>query len=98
MFDLIASLGDVSVAEMWEVFNMGCGFCAIVPAVDAAAAVTVLGRHHQGAAVIGRLTADSGRITIPALKLTGGSEGLRVGKSPLGSAIVHSSPIRPARP
>ena len=79
VFELIASLGDVSVAEMWEVFNMGCGFCAIVPPADAAAAVSVLDGHHPGAAVIGRLTADPGRITIPALKLTGGPEGLRVG-------------------
>ncbi len=79
VFSVIASLGDVSVAEMWEVFNMGCGFCAIVPDEDAAAAVAVLERHHPGAAVIGRLTADPGRISVPALKLTGGSEGLRVG-------------------
>ena len=60
VFELIASLGDVSAAEMWEVFNMGCGFCAIVPAADAAAAVALLGRHHPGTAVIGRLTADAG--------------------------------------
>ena len=32
VFDLIAELGQVPPAEMWEVFNMGCGFCAIVPA------------------------------------------------------------------
>ena len=31
VFDLIARLGGVSAAEMWEVFNMGCGFCAMVP-------------------------------------------------------------------
>lgn len=79
VFELIASLGDVSVAEMWEVFNMGCGFCAIVPAADASAAVALLGRHHPGAAVIGQLTADAGRVTIPALRLTGGTEGLRAG-------------------
>ena len=32
VFELIAELGEVSPREMWEVFNMGCGFCAIVPA------------------------------------------------------------------
>ncbi len=32
IFALIAAVGEVSAAEMWEVFNMGCGFCAIVPA------------------------------------------------------------------
>src|ERR671932_1707128 len=31
VFGLVARLGDVSDAEMWEVFNMGCGFVAIVP-------------------------------------------------------------------
>ena len=30
VFELIAELGEVPAAEMWEVFNMGCGFCAIV--------------------------------------------------------------------
>ena len=67
VFGLIASLGHVSAAEMWEVFNMGCGFCAIVPAADADAAVRLLARHHPGTAVIGRLTADAGRVSIPAL-------------------------------
>ena len=32
VFGLVARLGAVSGAEMWEVFNMGCGFVAIVPA------------------------------------------------------------------
>ncbi len=79
VFDVIASLGDVSVAEMWEVFNMGCGFCAIVPAAEADAAVGLLGRHHPGTAVIGRLTVDAGRISVPSLGLTGDREGLRAG-------------------
>ena len=79
VFGLIASLGHVSAAEMWEVFNMGCGFCAIVPAAGADAAVRLLARHHPGTAVIGRLTADAGRVSIPALGLSGGREGLRDG-------------------
>jgi phosphoribosylformylglycinamidine cyclo-ligase len=79
VFGLIASLGDVSVAEMWEVFNMGCGFCAIVPAAEALAAATLLGRHHPGTASIGRLTDEPGRITVPGLGLSGGVDGLRAG-------------------
>ena len=79
VFGLIASLGHVSAAEMWEVFNMGCGFCAIVPAAGADAAVRLLARHHPGTAVIGRLTADAGRVSIPALGVSGGREGLRDG-------------------
>ena len=31
IFELVRELGDVPEAEMWEVFNMGCGFVAVVP-------------------------------------------------------------------
>jgi len=36
VFELIARLGRVGEAEMWEVFNMGCGFVAVVPDAQAA--------------------------------------------------------------
>ena len=32
VFGLVQALGEVPDAEMWEVFNMGCGFCVVVPA------------------------------------------------------------------
>ena len=35
IFELIRELGGVSDEEMHEVFNMGCGFCVVVPAADA---------------------------------------------------------------
>jgi phosphoribosylformylglycinamidine cyclo-ligase len=76
VFDLIAELGEVPPAEMWEVFNMGCGFCAIVAPQLAADAVEVLGRHHPGTAVIGRATGDSDVVSIPSLGLRGGRAGL----------------------
>ena len=31
IIDLVKERGDVSEAEAWEVFNMGCGFVAVVP-------------------------------------------------------------------
>ncbi len=77
VFALIARLGEVAAAEMWEVFNMGCGFCAMVAAEDAEAAVATLSAHHPGTAVIGRLTAEGGRVSIPPLRLDGDSGGLR---------------------
>ena len=55
---------------------MGCGFCAIVAAEEAKAAVELLGAHHPGTAVIGRLTADAGRISVPGLGLSGDAGGL----------------------
>jgi phosphoribosylformylglycinamidine cyclo-ligase len=62
VFGLIAGLGDVPDDEMHRVFNMGCGFVAVVPAEDADATVALLGAHHPGSAVIGRVTADAGAI------------------------------------
>ena len=48
VFGLVQELADVGDAEMHEVFNMGCGFCAVVPAAQADAAVELLARHHPG--------------------------------------------------
>jgi phosphoribosylformylglycinamidine cyclo-ligase len=75
VFDLIAARGAVDAAEMWEVFNMGCGFCVIVAAEAADAAVALLAGHHPGSGVIGRLT-DDGRVSLPGLGLAGDSAGL----------------------
>ena len=67
VFGLIAARGGVAPAEMWQVFNMGCGFCAVVPAERADDAVDLLGAFHPGTAVIGAVTPDAGRISHPAL-------------------------------
>jgi phosphoribosylformylglycinamidine cyclo-ligase len=64
---LIAEVGDVPAAEMWDVFNMGCGFVALVPADRAAGAVALLGAHHPGTARVGSVTADGGRLLAPGL-------------------------------
>jgi phosphoribosylformylglycinamidine cyclo-ligase len=69
VFDLVQECGAVPDAEMWEVFNMGCGFCAVVPAAQADAAVELLARRHPGAARIGWVTGDADRVTVPALDL-----------------------------
>ena len=76
VFSLIAGAGDVSMAEMWEVFNMGCGFCAIVPADRAADAVELIAERHPGTKVIGRLTDEPGTVRLPALGLYGDENGL----------------------
>ena len=62
---LVAELGDVPAAEMWDIFNMGCGFVALVPADRADDAVELLGNHHPGTARIGTVTGDGGRVTAP---------------------------------
>jgi phosphoribosylformylglycinamidine cyclo-ligase len=68
IFDLIATRGGVGAAEMWQVFNMGCGFCTIVPSDAADATVSLLSAHHPGTAVIGTVTADAGAVSHPALR------------------------------
>jgi len=70
VFGLVQELGDVSDAEMWEVFNMGCGFCAVVPDDQAARTVALLERHHPGTARIGTVTDDADRVSVPALGLS----------------------------
>jgi phosphoribosylformylglycinamidine cyclo-ligase len=62
IFGLIARCGGVEEAEMWEVFNMGCGFVAVVAEADAEAAVAMLAAHHPGTARIGTITDRAGRI------------------------------------
>jgi len=76
VFELIARCGRVDAAELQKVFNMGCGFVAIVPADAAGAATALLGARHPGAARIGSVTADAGRVALPTLGLAGDAHGL----------------------
>jgi phosphoribosylformylglycinamidine cyclo-ligase len=64
---LIAEVGDVPAAEMWDIFNMGCGFVALVPEDRAGDAVALLGAHHPGTARIGAVTGDGGRVVAPGV-------------------------------
>src|SRR3954454_7696720 len=69
--DLIAERGSVSPEDMWETFNMGCGFCCVVPSAQADGAVAALADHHAGAAVIGSVTAEAGLVELPFAGLAG---------------------------
>lgn len=60
VFELIRELGEVSEEEMYEVFNMGCGFCCVVAAGDEAQALELLRRHYPAAQRIGRATDRAG--------------------------------------
>ena len=71
VFELIAQRGGVPPGEMWEVFNMGCGFCCVVPAEDAGIAVELLAARHPGAAVIGEATDRTGVVELPFAGLSG---------------------------
>jgi phosphoribosylformylglycinamidine cyclo-ligase len=79
VFELIAQRGGVEDAELYEVFNMGCGFCCVVPAAESEAAVELLSAHHPGTAVIGSATDAEGVVEIPGQGLAGRrGEGLRL--------------------
>jgi phosphoribosylformylglycinamidine cyclo-ligase len=75
VFEEIAERGGIEPAEMHEVFNMGCGFCCVVPADDADEAVSTLARRHPGTAVIGRTTTAVGVVELPKGGLRGTREG-----------------------
>lgn len=62
IFELIQERGGVSDEEMSEVFNMGCGFCVVVPAGDESAALDLLRAHYPAAKRIGRATEGPRRI------------------------------------
>jgi phosphoribosylformylglycinamidine cyclo-ligase len=77
VYELIARHGNVSIAEMWEVFNMGCGFCVIVGAERAYDAAALLEGRHPGAGVIGAVTDRAGEVAVPELGVVGDRDGLR---------------------
>jgi phosphoribosylformylglycinamidine cyclo-ligase len=62
IFELIQEHGNVSAEEMYDVFNMGCGFCVVVPADDEAAALKMLRTHYPAAKRIGRTVEGPRRV------------------------------------
>lgn len=71
IFNLVAARMEGDPAELWEVFNMGCGFCCVVPERDSGPAVELLAGFHPGAAVIGRASSHRRRVELPELGLVG---------------------------
>lgn len=66
----VCEQGGIGWAEAYQVFNMGCGFVAIVPAGEAERAAELLAGHHPGARPIGRVTEHPGAIRIPSHDIT----------------------------
>jgi phosphoribosylformylglycinamidine cyclo-ligase len=62
VFTLIQDRGEVSDEEMGEVFNLGCGFCVVVPAAEEGAALKLLRADYPAAKRIGRATEGPARI------------------------------------
>jgi phosphoribosylformylglycinamidine cyclo-ligase len=72
IFRLIQTHGGVSNAEMYQVYNMGVGFCVLADQKDRDAILSVLQRRGRRAQVIGRVIADDSKgVYLPAQKLIG---------------------------
>ena len=74
IFGLIQRLGRVPAPEMYRVFNMGIGFCLIVPDDPAAvrAVADTFAAHRLTTQVIGKVVADERkRVFLPPQRLVG---------------------------
>jgi phosphoribosylformylglycinamidine cyclo-ligase len=72
IFTIIQKTGGVSDEEMFCVFNMGIGFCAVVGQKDVAAAMSVFAKGGFKSHLIGHAVADTARtVTIPKFGLRG---------------------------
>ncbi len=71
IFGLIAERAGTGPEELYEVFNMGCGFCCVVAEGDADDAVAQLSGRHPGTAVIGTVTEHAGLVELPVQGLAG---------------------------
>ncbi len=67
VFDLVGRLGDVAKDEMFRVFNMGVGFCAVVPEAQADEAMAIGNQWGIDGIRLGSVTTDHpGTVTIHA--------------------------------
>jgi phosphoribosylformylglycinamidine cyclo-ligase len=72
IFPLIQQHAKVDDAEMFEVFNMGIGFCYVVDPADAEQTLAILRKHGRTAQRIGHAVADPDKtVRIPARGLAG---------------------------
>jgi phosphoribosylformylglycinamidine cyclo-ligase len=76
VFSLIQESGNIDIAEMFRVFNMGTGFCVVCTASDAAGVEQIAREHNRRAAIIGYSVRDAKRrVWLPSRGLVG-SEGV----------------------
>jgi phosphoribosylformylglycinamidine cyclo-ligase len=72
IFSLIQRLKQIGDEQMFEVFNMGIGFCAVIAKEDADLAVSILASQGKPAFRIGHVKSqESRRVLIPQLGLVG---------------------------
>ncbi|MGH7815393.1 MAG: phosphoribosylformylglycinamidine cyclo-ligase [Candidatus Binataceae bacterium] len=83
IFTEIKKVGGIDDATMFEVFNMGVGFCVVVDPADARRVQEIAAAHGARTAAIGYAVRDSRRrVWIPSKRLVGeGSKFSRTGET-----------------
>ncbi len=66
IFAVMQRLGEVTDEEMFRVFNMGIGFCVVVPPAEAQLAIDIARRHGVEAHELGYAVADPERKVVVA--------------------------------
>ncbi len=75
VFKLIQKVGRVSNTEMANTFNMGIGFCVVVPEKDAPKVIAISKKFKTPASIIGHAVKDPQRnIVIPSMGVVGKAE------------------------
>ena len=72
IFSCIQRHAGVTIGEMFEVYNMGIGFCVIAPERNVEQILSICKKHNLNAWDIGRIMEDAGqRVHIPRYNLVG---------------------------
>jgi len=71
IFTLVQRYGDVEEAEMYEVYNMGVGFCLVVAPDAVDQTLGILAKHGRKAQVIGRAVDDPMKQVLVGERLVG---------------------------
>jgi phosphoribosylformylglycinamidine cyclo-ligase len=71
IFDLIKHYAKVDTAEMFQVYNMGVGFCLVVSPASVDQTLAILKRHGRKASTIGRAVSDENKQVFVNKELVG---------------------------
>ena len=71
VFEAVQRAGNVALAEMYRVYNMGVGFCTVVPAASAGDALEAIAAAGGEASIIGTVREGRRRVVLPEQGLVG---------------------------
>lgn len=71
VFKAIQQIGKVSIEEMFCVFNMGIGFCAVIPEEQADLAVNAIRENGDSVQIIGHVQSGKNQVIVEEFELTG---------------------------